>query len=114
MPVQLPLIPSVPFYRVGTVLAGVQYILDLRWNGRESSWFMDVLDEEETPIRSGLRIVLGALLGARSANPDFPAGAFIVSDLSGQGLDAGIDDIGENQRVQVYFYTNAEVAAVAG
>ena len=101
-PVQLPLIPSVPFYRVGTTLAGRQYILDLRWNGRAESWFMDLLAEDETPIRLGIRIVLGALLGGRVTSTAIPRGRLAASDLSNSGREAGLDDLGT--RVCVYFF----------
>lgn len=103
MPNQLPLVPSVPFYRVSTTLGGSQYVLDVRWNGRDSAWYLDIMDEEADPIAMGLKIVLGAPLGLRSVDPRFPDGALVVA--AGTGGDAGLDDMGE--RVNVYFYPAA-------
>lgn len=105
----LPLVPSVPSYRVGTQLDGVQYVLDVRWNGRDGAWYMDILDEAAVAIRSGVKIVLGAFLGRRTVNPAFPAGLLVAADLSGEGRDATLDDLGT--RVVVYFYTFDEAFA---
>lgn len=102
----LPLQPSIPNYRVGTALDGVQYILDVRWNGRDGAWYLDLLQEDETPIAHGLKLVLGAAIGSGITNPDFPPGVFVCRDLSGVGLDAGFDDIGT--RVVVYYFPDSE------
>jgi hypothetical protein len=108
MPNVLPLFPSIPNYRFGTALNSVQYLVDIRWNGRESACYMDIFAEDESPIRRGMKIVLGTLLGGRSADPRFP-GVLIASDLSGEGRDAGLDDLGT--RVAVYLYSEEDLAA---
>lgn len=115
MPVALPLVPSVPSYRVGTALDGVNYILDVYWATEEDSpaggsWYFHLRDENAAMIRAGIRIVLGAFLGRRSVDKRFPRGVLIAADLSGDDRDAGIDDLGT--RVVVYFYTPEEVAAL--
>ena len=107
MPNVLPFEPSVPDYRFNTTLDDIVYILDVRWNARVGAWFFDLLDEEENMIRAGIKIVLGTLLGLRSAHADFPTGKFIAIDLANTGLDAGFDDLGD--RVNVYYYTAEEV-----
>lgn len=107
--VSLPLDPTAgPNYRVSTVLAGVQYVLDVRWNGRAEAWFLDVLNEEGDAIRRGIKIVLGTLLGGRAVAPDFPLGVFQAVDLTDSGTEAGLDDLGT--RVQVYFYPFEDMA----
>lgn len=102
MPQQLPFVPSIPNYRVSTDLAGTQFILDARWNTRSEAWYLDILVEDETPIVRGVKVVLGALLGVTNVDPAFPAGTFLASDTSGQGLDATLDDLGT--RVIVLFF----------
>lgn len=108
---QLPLVPATPNYRVGTSLDGVSYVFDVRWNGRAAAWYVDILDEEADPICVGLKVVLGAALGARSADPRRPAGLLMASDLSGEGREATFDDLGS--RVVVYFYPFADLAEAA-
>lgn len=105
---QLPFIPSVPSYRVSTTLSGVVYIFDVRWNTRDEAWYFDLLTEDETVIRHGIKIVLGTILAGR-VSTRLPRGAFIAADLSGFGRDAGLDDLGS--RVNVYFYTLEEIRA---
>jgi hypothetical protein len=110
MPQRVAFEPTTPHYRFGTVIDGVQYIIDARWNGRDGAWYFDLLLSDETIILSGIKIVLGALLGSRSANASAPAGYFFAGDSSGDNRDAGLDDLGH--RVFVYFYTDAEMAAL--
>lgn len=104
----LPLIPSEPSYRVSTTLGSTQYLLDVHWNERAAAWFMDILASDETPLRNGIKIVLGALLGGRSVAPGFPDGVLVARDKSGAGVDAGLDDLGD--RVVVLFIPYEEPA----
>jgi hypothetical protein len=93
---RLPLVPSVPSYVFGTSLGDAQYRIAMRWNARAGTWFMDLMEDDETPIRMGIRVVLGARLGGRTADhdPRFPQGDLVARDLSGEGREAGIDDLG--------------------
>lgn len=101
MPQQLPLSSAQTNYRFGTSLGGVQYTIDVRWNGRDEAWYADILTEDATPIRRGIKLVLGGLLGGRVIDPRFPDGVLLAVDLARLGRDAGLDDLGD--RVAVYF-----------
>lgn len=103
---ELPLDSAAPFYEMGTVIDGVSYWFNMKWNGREECWYFDLWDTEKDPIISGIKIVLGALLGRNCTDPRFPNGAFFASDLSGAGRDATIDDLGV--RVKLYFRPAAD------
>ncbi len=107
MPVMLPLVGAIPDYRVGTTLDGENYILDVRWNYRESAWYFDILTPAEDVVRAGIKIVLGAYLGRRSADDRMPPGLLIASDLSNEGRDATIDDLGS--RVVVHYFAADEL-----
>ena len=109
MATQLPFIPNEFQYRVNTVVEGTEFIFDMRWNGRDSAWYMDLLDIEGDIIRAGMKIVLGSAIGIRSADARFPDGFFSASDLSNSGVDAGFDDLGV--RVVVFFFTFEELEA---
>ena len=95
----LPLVPSLPNYRFGTALDGVQYIFDFRWNSRDEAWYMAISSEDGTLIRTGIKVVLGIALGGRVADSDFPTGAFFALDLSNAGVEATLDDLGERVAV---------------
>jgi hypothetical protein len=105
----LPLVPSLPNYRVGTTIIDTLYLLDVRWNSRDQAWYMDILDSEEAVIRRGIKLVLGTYIGRTSNHPLFRNGVFVVMDRSGEGRDAGLDDMGT--RVLVRYYSSDDVVA---
>lgn len=107
MPQLLPLYPSIPSYRIGTVIDGAQYTLDVRWNEREEAWYMDLLTARAEPIKQSMKLALGVLLGNRHLDERSPVGKFIAVDLSGEAREATFDDLGE--RVAVYFYAEDEL-----
>lgn len=109
MPVLLPLTPSEPFYSFTTVLAEVEYLIDVRWNTREAAWYFDISTVEGEMLRAGNRFLINSFATNRSAHADMPAGVFVTQDTSGEDLDAAFDDLGV--RVVCYFYTYAEWAA---
>lgn len=108
MIVVLPVEPSIPDQQFETNLDGTNYAIRVRWNSRMEQWFMDVMDETESPIAMGLALVLGAYIGKRCADPRFPPGLFMASDLANSGTDATLDDI--TTRVPIYYYSADELA----
>jgi hypothetical protein len=102
----LDLIPTTPNYRMSTVLDGDPFVLQVRWNARAATWFLDVLASDDTPIANGLALVPGVLIGRRVADARMP-GCFAVSDLTGEGANPGVDDLGV--RHVVHFYTFDEL-----
>lgn len=105
----LPALPSVPFQTFSTSLEGVQVVCDLRWNGREGAWYLDMHadDEDQTPIYHGVKVVLGAFLGERATSPLRPIGLLVAEDTSGEHVEAALDDLGT--RVVLRFYPLADI-----
>lgn len=110
MPQILPFQPSLANYTVSVTLLNIEYIFQVRWNQRDTAWYFDLLDDTESPIYSGIKVVLGAFLGSRCTDPRWPIGVFVATDTSNQGLDAGFNDLGA--RVQVVFYQLSELQQV--
>lgn len=107
MATELPLTPSVPHYRVAVALAGIDYLLDFRWNARDAAWYMDVFGSDGKIVAAGLKLVIGQMIGARHVGvPKFPRGVFIVGDTSGERRDATLDDLGTRVIVRFYSYTD--------
>lgn len=104
----LPLQPGNPSYRFGTSLSGTQYLFDVRWNARDEAWYFDILAEDETVVRQGIKITLGALLGGREVSADFPPGIFQAHDQTGEGVEPGLADLGERVVVAYYAFTEFE------
>lgn len=107
----LPFQPSIPSYRVGTVLNGEPYIFDVRWNARDAAWYFDLYDQDEVAIVLGVKIALGAGLGVRVKDDRYPAGAIVAIDVTGSGTDATFDDIGK--RILVVHFTPEEIDGAA-
>ncbi len=97
----LPVDASAPHYDVQVVLEGATYLLELRWNERSSCWSLSIQDAAGEQLVSGRRIVLGANLLGRSADPRLPPGAIVAVDSSGTDQEAGRDDLGG--RVQLFY-----------
>ena len=106
----LPVEPSIPNQRVGITLEEINYVFDFRWNDRTERWYMDISEEDETAIRNGISVSLGAILGGRIRDDRFPLGALYAVDLTGEGIEAGLDDLGE--RVLIYYFTFEELEEI--
>jgi hypothetical protein len=118
MAVVLNFIPSEGNYRFDSELvtqnntSGV-YTFDVRWNGTDyngGSWHFDMYDSNGILIVAGVKIVLNAYLGRRSAHPFFNDNILIAVDTSLDKLDPGFDDLGT--RVQVWHLTTSDLAAL--
>lgn len=92
------------------MLDNAQFIFDVQWNDRDAAWYFNVLDTNENPIYVGIKVVLGTYLGRRCTDPSFPRGIMLANDLSGSGLDPGIDDLGG--RVEVWYYLPSEALSL--
>lgn len=95
----LPILPEVSGvrvgqFRVGTTIENIQYIFDGRWNSRDAAWYLDLYEIDQTPIITGLKVVLGCYLGRRVNHRLFRDGVLVAVDLSGQHKDATFDDFG--------------------
>jgi hypothetical protein len=104
MIIQLPL-SSDPVQTFITQLGSAKYQFDVRWNDRSSLWVLDISDpSSQTPIASGLALVLGAdLLLPYSLG----IGELIVIDETGTHTPATVDSLGSS--VNVYWLSPDEL-----
>jgi hypothetical protein len=108
MPTILQFRPSISSYRFGAVLQDEEYIFDVRWNSRDSAWYFDVREIDETPIKLGIKVVLGTYFGRSSNHPLFHEGAMVARPPSTTDRrEATFDDLGT--RVQIWYYTRDEI-----
>lgn len=92
-----------------TALDGVDYLLTFRWSQRDGHWLLDVADAQESPIVSGLALVVGPVLLAGVVDVRRPAGELVVVDTTGANdLDPAFDDLGT--RFVLTYVTAAELA----
>lgn len=98
-------------YRMTVTLDGSDYVLDFEWSQREACWYISVLDQNETPIATGIKIVVEWDLLRLCVHDARPPGKLVAHDTSGQGIDAGFDELGT--RVELLYFEAADVADVA-
>jgi hypothetical protein len=108
--IELPLQNDIPHFSERVTLDGAAYTLEFRWNDREQSWRFSLYTSDEDPIVVGLKLLPGALpLAWRVRDARMFPGRLLVVDTAGRDEPPGLHDLG--QRVQVVYFTAAEIAA---
>lgn len=70
--------PDAPAWQQSVVLSGRAYRLAARWNEVADAWFLDIYDAQGVPLALGLKMVTGAMILARLADPRLPPGYLTV------------------------------------
>lgn len=91
-------------------LVDATFRIDMAWNGRDETWWMNLYTEQGDAIVVGTPLVPDWDLLGRYRDSRLPAGHFFAVDTSGAGLPPGRNDLGD--RVQLVFFTDEEVAAL--
>ena len=94
MALQLPLRAGLPHYRFSVELDGADFGFSLRFNERDSYWYLSLATGAGEPILSGSRVALGMPLLRKVVSPLRPPGELIALDTSSRGLRPGRDDFG--------------------
>jgi hypothetical protein len=81
-------------YTVDVALSGSLYRFSLCWNTRGEFWSLDVLDQDDSPIVAGVKLVADWELLAQFPDTRLPPGLLYCVDLSGQSADPGATDLG--------------------
>lgn len=100
---------SDPSQTFDVALGGTTYSVAARFNDENGVWTFDL-----TVTTGGVGLVVGVpiLIGQDILGPyALGIGGMLAADLSGAGLDAGADDLGE--RVTVTWLTAEELAILA-
>jgi hypothetical protein len=74
-----------PAYSFTVDLDGDLYQIGLRWNERDSAWYMSLADNAGEAIATGLRVVTGWDMLRRITDARRPPGAIIAIDTTGTG-----------------------------
>jgi len=99
-----------PYSSQRTRLDGRDYVLRFAYNEREARWSLDVLDDEESPIIIGLKLVANwSLLHPHRYDPRCPLGELVVADITGDGTPPTLLELGEAKRCELLYFTRAEL-----
>ncbi len=104
-------------YRQVTNLEGRDYVLAFVHNTREDRWYMNLADQDESPIVDGIKVVAEIDLLQRVTDPRRPPGKIVARDLTAPdptddqpkilSEDPGLRDLGG--RITLLYFTEAEV-----
>jgi len=109
MPAIVPVTTDQVLYQQVTTLDGVDYVLTFALNLRDSYWYLDVADQDGSPIATNIKVLVNWDLLRRCVDERKPKGMLMAHDTTGQGLDPGPTDFGT--RVQLLYLAQAEVQA---
>lgn len=86
-------------YDMTVDLDGVTYLMTFRFNASDGYWYMGLADIDGAPIRTGIRIVLGADFLRLVRDIRKPPGLMAAVDTTGQSIEAGLEDLGRAVRM---------------
>jgi hypothetical protein len=107
---EIPVVAGVAQQELQVPIEGRVYTLALRWAGRDARWYLDIFDEDRTPVYVGVAVVLNFPLAFRCASTLMWPGVLMATDTSGENAEPGLDDLGE--RVKLIYYDAAELPFV--
>ena len=96
---------DLPSYEYQLELEGTLYTFTFNYNRRLDRWFMNIGDEVNNPIVSGIKIIVNYDLLDRYKNSKLPPGQFIAIDESGENKTPGREDLGND--VKLFYIESA-------
>ncbi len=85
-------------------LDSVLYNLRFVWSIRETSWFMDIISNQNIILLQGIKIEVDWMPVFRYKIAGLPPGNFIVVDTSGLGISiTEMTDFGTDNRVKLVY-----------
>lgn len=91
-------------------LAGELFRLFFSWNARETSWYMDIQDQNEANILTGIKMVpMYQLLRQYRAYDTLPNGDFMLWDLNQDPVNSDVSFDNFGRRYQLLFVSREEI-----
>jgi hypothetical protein len=79
-----------------TVLDTKFYLLDFRFNSRATIWMMNISDENNNTIISGIPLLLGVNLLAQYQDSRLPIGPLFIFNAKDENVEADRNSLGED------------------
>lgn len=80
-------------YTQRTILDGVEYELQFRFNTRESNWYVDLLDTDGNYLAAGRKVVVDSVLWKGETSDSMFPGFLYAIDSTLRGNEAGLRDL---------------------
>ena len=97
----IPLRNDIPSYQFRVDLDAVTYTLSIRYNTRMDRWIMDFNDENNSPLVTGIILILGTSLLARFAKAELPDGNLFLINIENENTEGNRDNFSNN--VQLFY-----------
>lgn len=98
-----------PFYRMSASLDGSDYLLEFRHNQREDAWYFSILLPDGTLLAAGIKVVCDWPLLRKQVDARLPPGDFIALSKTQDTSPPGLDALGEQSRVTLFYLTEADL-----
>lgn len=109
----LPLFSGRAAYEYNIVIDSVSFRLVFTWANRHGSWYLDILEADSTPIRTGIRVILGYPLTLRDAANDLMFdGMLILQRIDDLDREPTYEDMGRN--VELVLITGDDIPTGLG
>lgn len=105
-PLRIPLTPGVADQVLSIVLDGNPYKVRVIWNEREGYFALSLLQADDTPILTNVKMVKNYPLIRRFANPFAPPGEFYFVQDSGSTPRPLFSELGTNYKL---YYKSVDV-----
>lgn len=93
-------------------LEGREFLFRIYWADREACFYLNIADQDETPLATGIKLVVGWPLLRRFVDARLPPGLFMCVDMSGAGAEIATPlELG--YRVPLLYVTSDDVS-IAG
>lgn len=97
---------SDPYYDMRLTLGEIPYVFRFRYNTRELTWRLTILDTNQDKLIEGIKIVCGVdLLGPYKYNLGVPQGVLVALWQGADDSPPQLDDFGPGLRVQLVYVT---------
>ncbi len=107
----IPLTQGAAAFRTRVPLDGVDFLLDLTWNGRAAAWFLSVFSADGEPLVQGLKVVSNRPLLHRFRHIEgMPAGELFAADYSQNVACANFEQLGTS--IDFLYLDAAEVGGL--
>jgi hypothetical protein len=90
-------------------LANVEYLVQFKYNGRADAWFMDILLPDETPLRTGIKVVLAIDLFSGWKETERPDGVLVALPKGASSDPPNRDDFARKGMVDLIFVPTDEL-----
>ena len=102
--------PKLSRYVQRTRLGRRDYLLTFDWNGRDNHWYLSIALEDQTPVVSGVKLVVGTPLLRSVPGVNRPEGDILAIDTTGKHGDPTLETLGSS--VLLMYVDPTDVVAV--